>query len=101
MRLKHRDKTPSFEEQLEQDEYYSIHTSDLTMLATEVYRNLSPPIFSKLFCQRDIYEVIHGSKSISCLYLKAWYIVPLELKELTSLNAFKKGIKKWQPEDCP
>ena len=41
------------------------------------------------------------SKSISYLGPKIWDIVPLELKELTSLNTFKKGIKKWQPKNCP
>ena len=33
------------------------------------------------------------------LYLKVWDTVPVELKELTSLNAFRKGIKKWQPKN--
>ena len=32
---------------------------------------------------------------------KLWDIVPLELKELTSLNAFKNGIKKWQLKNFP
>ena len=33
------------------------------------------------------------TESISYLDLKIWHLVFLELKELTSLNAFKKGIK--------
>ena len=75
------------------------------------YRSMSPPIFSKLFCWRDICynlrsnsnfvvpnvkSVFHGSESISYLGPKIWDIVPLEVKELTSLNAFKNGIKKWE-----
>ena len=81
------------------------------MLATEmlkVYRSMSPSIFSELFCRRDISynlrsnsnfavpnvkSVFHGSESITYLGPKIWDIVPLQLKELTSLNAFKKGIK--------
>ena len=81
------------------------------MLATKmfkVYRSMSPTILSELFRGRDICHnlqsnsnfavsnvksVFHGSKSISYLGPKIWDIVPLELKELTSLNAFKKGIK--------
>ena len=42
------DKTSSFEELLEQDKSVSIHTRNLQMLATEmfkVYRSMSPPIF--------------------------------------------------------
>ena len=113
MHLIYGDKTSSFEELLEQDKSVSIHTRNLQMLATEifkVYRSMSPPIFSELFCGRDICynlrsnsnfavphvkSLFHGSESIYYLGPKIWDIVPLELKELTSLNAFKKGIKKW------
>ena len=114
MRIIYGDKTSSFEELLEQDKSVSIHTRNLQMLVTEmfkVYRSMSPPIFSELFRGRDICynlrsnsnfavphvkSVFHGSESISYLGPKIWDIVPLELKELTSLNGFKKGIKKWQ-----
>ena len=87
------------------------------MLATEmfnVYRSMSPPIFSELFRRRDICynlqsyfavpnvkSVFHGRESISYLGPKTWDIVPVELKQLTSLNAFKKDIKKSQPKNCP
>ena len=119
MRLIHEDKKSSFEELLQQDKSVSIHTRNLQIMATEmfkVYRSMSPPIFGELFRRRDIcYDlksnsnfaipsvksVFHGSKSISYLVPKIWDIVPLELKQLTSLNAFKKGIKNWQPKDFP
>ena len=119
MRLIYGDKTSSFEVLLEQDKSVSIHTRNLKMLATEMfkgYQSMSPPIFSELFRGRDICynlrsnsnfavpnvkSVFHGSESISYLGPKIWDIVPLELKELTSLNAFKKGIKKCQPKNCP
>ena len=89
------------------------------MLATKmfkVYGSMSPPIFSELFRRHDIWydlrsnsnfampnvkSVFHGSKSISYLDPKIWDIIPLNLKELTSLNAFKNGIKNWQPKNCP
>ena len=107
MRLIYGDKTSSFEELLDQDKSVSIHTRNLQMLATEmfkVYRGMSPPIISKLF-RRDISynlrsnsnfavpnvkSVFHGSESITYLGPKIWDIAPLQLKELTSLNAFKK-----------
>ena len=119
MRLVYGDKTSSFEELLEQNKSVWIHTRNLQMLAIEmfkVYRSRSSPIFSDLFRQRDIcYDlrsksnfavpniksVFHGSESISYLGPKIWDIVSLELKELTSLNAFKKRIKNWQPKKCP
>ena len=75
----------------------------------KVHRSMSPLIFTELFCRRDIcYNLqsnsnfavpnvksdFHGSGSISYLGSKIWDIAPLELKELTSLNAFKKKHKK-------
>ena len=49
----------------------------------------------------NVRSVFHGSESISYLGPKIWDIVPLELKELTSVVAFKKGIKEWKPENYP
>ena len=49
----------------------------------------------------NLRSVFHGNKSISYLGPKIWDIVPLELKELTSVVAFKKSIKKWKPKSCP
>ena len=112
-------KTSCFEELLQQDKYISIHHRNLQMLATEmfkVYRNISPPIFSELFRRRDISynlrslssfavpnekSVFDRNDSISYLGSKIWDIIPLELKQLTGLNAFKKGIKKWRQRNCP
>ena len=82
----------------------------------KVHRSMSPLIFTESFCRRDIcYNLqsnsnfavpnvksdFHGSGSISYLGSKIWDIVPLELKELTSLNAFKNGIKKCRTNNCP
>ena len=116
--LLYRDKLSSFGKLLEQDKSVTIHTRNLQMLATEmfkVYQNISAPIFSEIFQWRDknynlqiisdfampnVRSVFHGSKSLSQLGPKTWEIVPLELKELTSAVAFKKGIKEWMPENC-
>ena len=38
---------------------------------------------------------------VSYLRPKIWDIVHLELKELTSVAAFKKGTKEWKPKSCP
>ena len=84
------------------------------MLATEmfkVYRNISLPIFSEIFHQRgnnhnlrinpdfampNVRSVFHGTEIISYFGPKTWDVVPLELKELTSVAAFKKGFKEWK-----
>ena len=46
LRLLYGDKSSSFENLLEQDKSITIHTRNLHILATEIYRNISPPIFS-------------------------------------------------------
>ena len=96
-----------------------MRTRNLQMFATEifkVYQNISPPIFSEIFYGRDInYNLriisefvepnirsfFHGSESISYLGPKIWDIVPIDLQELTSADAFEKGIKKWKSKKCP
>ena len=78
------------------------------MLATEmfkVYRNITPPIFRKIFLRSDINyysqsnsefavpnvrSAFHRSENTSYLGPKFWDIVPLD--------AFKKGIKKLEAE---
>ena len=53
-------------------------------------------IINNLFSMEG--SVFHGSESISCLGFKIWDIVLLELTKLTSVVAFKKGIKEWMPK---
>ena len=113
------DKTSSFEILLEQNKFVTMHTRNLQMLATDmfkVYRSISPPILHEIIYGLDIIynlkinsefpmpnvrSFFHGSKSISCLVPKTWNIVTLALKKLTSVDAFKKGIKKWKPKKRP
>ena len=42
-----------------------------------------------------------GVKSVSTLGAKIWALVPENLKQLTSMNSFKPGIKKGNPSNCP
>ena len=113
------DKKSSFKELLETDKSVPIHIKNLQVLATEmfkVYRNVSSPIVRQLFQLRNndynlrqfsqfdlpnVKSVFCGTESISFLGPKIWNIVPNEFKKETSLDAFKKLIKKWQPENCP
>ena len=40
-------------------------------------------------------------ESISTLGTKMWALVPENLRQPTSLNTFKRDIKKWNPSNCP
>ena len=119
LRLLYGDKSSSFEKLLERDKSVTIYTRNLQILATEmlkVYRNICPPIFSDICHQRgnnynlrinsdfampNVRSVFHGSKSSLYVVPKIWDIVPLQLKELTSVAAFKKGVEEWKSKNCP
>ena len=87
---------------LEQNKSVAIHTRNLQMLATEIFKVyqkiITPPIFSEIFHRRDINyklwinseiampnvrSVFNVSESILYLGSKIWDVVHLELKELT------------------
>ena len=42
-----------------------------------------------------------GVESISTLGAKIWALVSENLRQSTSLNIFKRGIKKRNPSNCP
>ena len=113
LRLLCGNKSSSFEKLSQQIKSVTLQTRNLQILVTEMFklcRNISPPIFSEIFHQRgnnynlrinsdfvmpDVRSVFHGNESISYLDPKIWDFVPLEL---TSVAAFKKGIKEWKPK---
>ena len=113
------DKTSSFEKPLETDRSVPIHIRNLQTLATEFFKeskDLAPTIFSEISSKRSVQydlhhasefsvpnakSIFHGTESLSYLGPKIWDLVPKEIKELSSLSAFKKAIKKWKPQNCP
>ena len=53
------------------------------------------------FARRNVGSAFNGTESISVLGHKIWDIVPSELKQLETVNAFKREIKKWKTVSCP
>ena len=45
-------------------------------------------------------SVYNGTKIISFLRRKIWYILPNEMKEMRKVEAFKSAIRKWKPGNC-
>ena len=53
------------------------------------------------FASRAINSVHYGSESLSFLGPKIWEMLPPDIKNSRSLDAFKSGIKEWRPQECP
>ena len=114
------DNTSSFTDLLEIDNSVSVHHRNIQVRATELYKfvnALSPKLVSdcfklnnmtvyntrksSTFYSRPVRTVLHGTESLSHLGPKIWELVPSEMKNLSSLTAFKKAIKQWKPHPCP
>ena len=119
LRITYNDNTSPFVDFLEIDDSVSVHHRNIQVLATEQYKfvnSLSPKLVSECFklnnmtvyktrnrstfYSRPVYIVLHGTESLSHLKPKFWEFKPSDMKNLSSLTAFKKAIKKWKPHAC-
>ena len=119
LRITYGDKSSSFQDLLKKDNSVSIHHRNIQALATEMFKvknNIAPEIMKELFSpkishydlrnnnsfkSRRVNSVWHGTESVSYLGPKIWDLVPNEIKESQSLNAFKFKIKRWVSDECP
>ena len=118
LRLVYKDSDLTFEELLHKDKSFTIHQRNLQNLATEmykVYNNLSPSLVQSIFPQREVsynlrnrnpfrscnvHSVFHGTETISFRGPKIWEMVPEDIKNCNTLNAFKVKISNWEPVGC-
>ena len=81
----------------------------------KVKHNLAPEIMTEVFRlktrsfntrhksefqRRNVKTVIYRSETLSSLGPQIWDLIPIELRNLTSLNAFKSKIKSWSTQQC-
>ena len=119
LRLVYSDYESTFEDLLTKDGSFTVHHYNIQTLAIElykVYNNISQTIFGELFTRNNngyylrsksdfvipqIRTVLKGSNSIRYFGPIIWNLIPEELKNITSLNIFKKEIRRWKPKNCP
>ena len=119
LRITYQDHISTSQKLLNKDNSVSIYHRNLQALATEMFKihwGLSPDIVREIivpkislydlrrnntFERRQVHSVYHGTESLSVLGPKIRDLVPLELKQLESLEVFKLKIKKWIPFECP
>ena len=108
----------SFEYLLDKDNSVTIHHRNRTLAIKtfKVLHGLSPPLLNKVFVERNctynlpgnnflnrrrVNSVRYGTESVSFLAPIIWDILPKEIKNSQTLNAFKSKIKNWVPRECP
>ena len=111
LRIVHSDNRSSFEDLLDKDKSVSVHVKNVLILTLEMFKvaqNLSAPI-SEIFVKQNtvcdlrnpsglvlpkVHSGFYGKESISYLNSQIWNVVPLEMKNLTTINAFNREVKK-------
>ena len=120
LRMVYNDKQSSFEELLERDGSVSIHIKNVQLLMIEMYKvknNLAPILMCEVFKVKTesnynlrtkqefeipkVRTTNFGTESLRYLGPKLWETVPSSIRELESLESFKRHIKQWTPEHCP
>ena len=56
---------------------------------------------TKFYNRSNPKTVNYGLETLRYLGPRIWQLVPMELREIQSLNLFTKKIKKWSPNNCP
>ena len=120
LRMVYNDKRSSYEELLSKDGSVSIHVRNIHFLMIELYKiknNIAPTLLCEVFKPKktssyslrkvNYFEIPQvrtsnfGKESLSYLGPKLWETVPSSIRDIKSLELFKKSIKKWIPKDCP
>ena len=117
LRLIYCDHSSDFQELLQRDNSVTIHQKNIQALAImmhSVVSNIAPTIVSELFSHSNVNcnlrsgsqyhqpsanTVWNGQETISYLGPKIWNMVPEEMKQKSSLFAFKREIKQWVPDN--
>ena len=96
-----------------------MHVKSIKTLAIDTFKELNKltvPLFNEIFVKSNnvyklrkpsefvrpkVHIVFHGKESISYLGPEIWDMIPLEMKNLTTISAFKMEVKNSKLENCP
>ena len=119
LRILYKDDISTFHELLQKDKCVTMHDKCIQKLAIEMYRvkwNILPSSLSEFvtfketrydmrfqsdFERKSCKKVLSGTESLRILGPKIWDLIPKDIKSQTSLDNFKRNIRKWSIENCP
>ena len=118
LRIVYEDSISLFHELLQKDHSFTIHHRNIESLGIEIYQikqNLSNEIMTSIFppkvikynlrTQSDFLRISvnsnkYGLKSIRFFASKVWQMVPMEMKNLKSLEDFKNKSRRCESDGC-
>ena len=119
LRITYKDAESTYSELLEEDSAASIHTKNLQLLMTEMYKTkngLNPLFMQEIFRENAIHynlrnnnefvqprvkSVNNGTESVRFKGPQLWQMLPPTIRNSDSLCQFKTKIKNWYGENCP
>ena len=113
-----KDNESIFSELLQKDCAVPIHTKNLQILMTKMYKTkneLNPSFMQDIFrenttrynlrsnefIQPRVRSISNGTKSVRFKGLQLWQTLPPTLRNSETLCQFKNKTKKWYGENCP
>ena len=118
LRITYKDTESTFSELLEKDHEVTIHTKNLQLLMTEMYKTrngLNPSFMQEIFCdntthynlrnnneffQPRVRSVNNGTESVRFKGPQLWQMLPPTIRNSQSLCQFKTKIQSWNGENC-
>ena len=119
LRITYKDTESTFSQLLQKDSAVTIHTKNLQILMTEMYKtrnSLNPSFMQEIFCANTIYynlrnnndffqprvrSVNNGTESVRFKGPQLWQMLPPTIRNSQSLCQFKTKIQRWNGENCP
>ena len=119
LRIVYRDNMSSFEDLLFKDKSLKVHHRNIHCIAIEIFKvklGIAPSFMNEIFAKRvvpsnsvvtglrhnsEFYNphnpktVYYGTETLRSLGPKVWDILPMNLKNSTNLEMFKRNIKIW------
>ena len=119
LRITYKDTESTFSELLLKDSADTIHTKNLQILMTEMYKTrngLNPSFMQEIFCDNTTYynlrnnndffqprvrSVNNGTESVRFKGPQLWQMLPPTIRNSESICQFKTKIKRRNGENCP
>ena len=119
LRIIYKGAESTYSELLEKDCAVTIHTKNLQLLMTEIYKtknDLNPSFMQEIFCENEshynlrnnvefvqprVRSVGNGTESIRFKGPQLWQMLPQTIRNSGFLAQFKANIKNWKGGNCP